>query len=48
MENEEIGALLQLEFPLEEMYQAWLSTDISYMEMLEYSVSDFLSELIGK
>ena len=36
----EAKALYLLRYPLEEIYQQWLDTDVSYMDMLRDSIDD--------
>lgn len=37
--------LLKLEKPLNSIYQEWLKTDNSYMDMIEDTINDFAGEL---
>lgn len=40
LEQVEAKALCREKFPLEHMYQDWLDTDVSHMEMLKNSIDD--------
>ena len=47
LNEEQIKFLLQFECPLSVCYDAWLKTDVSYMEILHVAVNNLTEGLIA-
>lgn len=48
LESKEAKALYLMKYPLDAVYQKWLDTDVSYMDMLCDSMKDKAKEAVGE
>lgn len=48
LDKKQLKELLKLEYPLSACYDAWMDTDISYMDMLRDTVDDFTKDLVNE
>lgn len=48
LEHKEAKALYLTKYPLDAVYQKWLDTDVSYMDMLRESMEDKAKEAVGE
>lgn len=45
LSKSEINALLKVDYPLDSLYQEWLKTDLSYVQMVDETFDNYINKL---